>query len=118
MEVNKIINQRRLELGLTLKDVAKALGVAESTVSRYESLDIKHMGIDKIEALAKVLDCTPAYLMGWEEADYSEDNGAFLGTVLQNKAFLNAMKKAWAMPESKKETLYSYIDFLCATNQR
>lgn len=66
MDTYKIIKKRCLELGLTLKDVAKALGVAESTVSRYESLDIQNMGIDKIEALAKVLKCSPAYLMGWE----------------------------------------------------
>lgn len=66
MEINKIIKQRRLELELTLKDVSNALGIAESTVSRYESSDIRNMGIDKIEALAKVLQCSPSYLMGWE----------------------------------------------------
>ena len=69
MEINKIIKKRRLELGLTLKDVANALGIAESTVSRYESSDIQNMGIDKIESLAKVLECSPAYLMGWEKAN-------------------------------------------------
>lgn len=68
MEINKIIKARRQELGLTLKDVAKALGIAESTVSRYESSDIQNMGIDKIEALAKVLQCSPAYLMGWDKS--------------------------------------------------
>lgn len=68
METYKIIKNRRLELGLTLKDVAKALGVAESTVSRYESSDIQNMGIDKIEALSRVLRCTPGFLMGWESA--------------------------------------------------
>lgn len=66
MDTYKIIKNRRLELGLTLKDVASALGVAESTVSRYESSDIQNMGIDKIEALARVLKCSPTYLMGWE----------------------------------------------------
>lgn len=66
-EVNKIIKNRRLELNLTLKDVAKALGVADSTVLRYETKDIQNMGIDKIETLAKVLQCDPAYLMGWDK---------------------------------------------------
>lgn len=66
MEISKIIKNRRIELGLTLKEVADSLGVAESTVSRYESSDIQNMGIDKIEALAKVLKCSPGYLMGWE----------------------------------------------------
>ena len=67
MSVQHIIKKRRLELGLTLKQVAKALSVAEGTVSRYESGDIQNMGIDKIEALSKVLKCSPGYLMGWED---------------------------------------------------
>ena len=66
MDVHDRIKLRRLELGLTLKDVSKKLGVAESTVSRYETEDIKNMGIDKIEKLAAALYCTPGYLMGWE----------------------------------------------------
>lgn len=67
MNIQTIIKNRRLELGLTMKDVAKALGVSEATVSRYESGEIQNMGIDKIEALAKVLRCSPGYLMGWED---------------------------------------------------
>lgn len=50
-----------------MRDVADALGISPSTVSRYESSDIQNMGIDKIEALAKVLRCSPAFLMGWED---------------------------------------------------
>lgn len=68
LSVQEIIKRRRLELDLTLKDVAKALGVAEGTVSRYESGDIQNMGIDKIEALAHILRCSPGYLMGWQES--------------------------------------------------
>ena len=68
MAVQDIIKRRRMELDLTLKDVAKALGVAEGTVSRYESGDIQNMGIDKIARLAKVLQCSPGYLMGWEDS--------------------------------------------------
>ena len=67
MSVQDIIKKRRLELNLTLKDVATALGVAEGTVSRYETGDIQNMGIDKIDRLAKILRCSPGYLMGWEE---------------------------------------------------
>jgi len=66
MEINEMIKKRRLELGLTLKDVAASLGVAESTVLRYERKDIQNMGIDKIVQLAKVLKCSPADLLGWD----------------------------------------------------
>ena len=67
MEVQEIIKARRIELGLSIREVSQALGVAASTVSRYESSDIQNMGIDKIEALSKVLRCSPSYLMGWED---------------------------------------------------
>lgn len=85
MSIQTIIKNRRLELDLTMKDVAKALGVSEATVSRYESGEIQNMGIDKIETLAKVLRCSPGYLMGWEDnptplsgSDLSYDEAHFL----------------------------------------
>lgn len=88
MDTYKIIKSRRLELGLTLKDVAKALGVAESTVSRYESSDIQNMGIDKIEALSRVLRCSPAYLMGWDNSVSS----AFVLTDIEKRIILEYRK--------------------------
>lgn len=72
MEIQEIIKARRNELGLSVREVAQALNVAPSTVSRYESSDIQNMGIDKIEALAKVLRCSPSYLMGWESTSPSQ----------------------------------------------
>lgn len=73
MEIWLKIKGRRTELGLTLKEVAKALGVSESTVQRYETSEIRNMGIDKVEALARVLKVAPEYLMGWtdEKEDFS-----------------------------------------------
>ncbi len=67
MTTSEKIKARRKELGLTLEDVANALGVAKSTVLRYETEAIKNAGSDKIEALARVLNLSPAYLMGWED---------------------------------------------------
>lgn len=66
MEISERIKKRRLELGLTLEDVADKLGVAKSTVLRYETKAIGNMGLDKLELLAVALHCTPAYLMGWD----------------------------------------------------
>lgn len=90
MEINEIIKQRRKELGLTLKQVAEQLGVSESLISRYESKDVKNMGIDKITPLAKVLKCTPAYLMGWEEKLVSNavilDKSQFIYVPVYGKA--------------------------------
>ena len=70
MDINEKIKQRRLELNLSLEDVAKALGVNKSTILRYESKSISKMPIASIPPLAKVLKCSPEYLMGWED-DFS-----------------------------------------------
>lgn len=40
MEVKHLIKQKRIEKNLTILDVAKAVGVSEATVSRWESGDI------------------------------------------------------------------------------
>lgn len=65
MTISERIKARRIELGLTLEDVGKILNVSKSTVLRYETSEIENMGIDKLENLAKALQTTPGFLMGW-----------------------------------------------------
>ena len=58
-EIANKIKTRRIELGLTLEDVAKAVGVGRSTVQRWESGLIQNMKRDKIAKLASVLQMNP-----------------------------------------------------------
>ena len=58
-EIANKIKARRIELGLTLEDIAQAVGVGRSTVRKWEIGMIKNMGRDKIAALAKVLQMNP-----------------------------------------------------------
>ena len=53
------LKDKRIELGLTLEDVGKAVGVGKSTVRKWETGSIGNMGRDKIAALAKVLHISP-----------------------------------------------------------
>lgn len=71
MEMSDKIRVLRDSLGLTLEQVGNAVGVGKSTVRKWESGDIKNMRRDKIAALARILQTTPAYLMGWEEDETS-----------------------------------------------
>lgn len=62
-EIANKIKNRRQELGLTLEDVAQAVGVGRSTVRKWETGMIKNMGRDKIAALAQVLKINPVELV-------------------------------------------------------
>ena len=67
MEVYERIKARRKELELSADDVAEALGVSRATVYRYESADIEKLPTQIIAPLSRVLRCSPAWLMGWDE---------------------------------------------------
>lgn len=66
MKKNKIY-YRRKELGLTLEEVGKAVGVSKSTVAKWETGFIENMKRDKIALLAKVLDIDPIELIRIDE---------------------------------------------------
>ena len=66
-KINERIKERRLQMGLTLAEVADALGVKEATAQRYESGAIKYISHETICKLSETLKCSPSYLMGWED---------------------------------------------------
>lgn len=66
MTIGERIKNRRLELNLSVEEVAAKLGKNRATVYRYENDDIKELPITVLEPLAKVLETTPADLMGWQ----------------------------------------------------
>lgn len=67
MNIGQRMKKRRAALDMTLEDVAKMIGVSRQTMSRYETGAIGNIPADKIEAVAKALRTTPAFLMGWED---------------------------------------------------
>lgn len=73
--VKDIIKSKRLELGMTMKELAEKVGVSEGTISRWESGEIANMRRNVIVSLAKALNITPAVLMGWSEPDPIEARG-------------------------------------------
>ena len=67
MTIGQRIKSRRMELGMTVDELAEKLGKNRATVYRYESDEIKNMPLQTLVPLAKALRTTPADLMG----DYS-----------------------------------------------
>ena len=63
MNIGKNIKSRRADLGLTLEEVDKIVGVSRQTIQRYESGVIASIPSDRIEKLAQALNTTPAFVM-------------------------------------------------------
>lgn len=62
------IKELRNKNGLTLAQIADKLDVAEATAQRYETgKGIKTVPYEVIEKYANIFNCTPQYIMGWEE---------------------------------------------------
>lgn len=66
-EFNINLKKRRLELGMTLKNVADIVGVTESTVRKWEVGIIANMKKNKLEKLANALQTTIPYILGLED---------------------------------------------------
>lgn len=73
MTIADRIRNRRLELGLSVDDLANRLHKNRATVYRYESNYIKSYSPNVMESLAKALETTPAYFYGYEEADQESE---------------------------------------------
>jgi len=58
------IKARRKELNLTLQNIADEIGVAKSTIQRYENGNIETIKLPVVEAIARVLKVNPSYLLG------------------------------------------------------
>lgn len=73
MNVGQRIKQRRKELKISADKLGEALGKDRSTIFRYERGDIEKLPLDILEPIAKILQTTPQYLMGWEEVQKKND---------------------------------------------
>lgn len=69
MNIGQRIKSRRLKLNMTVDEVAEKIGKNRATVYRYESSEIEDLPTSILEPLAKALQTTPGYLMGWEDEE-------------------------------------------------
>ena len=83
MTLGEKIKARRIELSLSVDEVAERIGKNRATVYRYENSDIGDIPSGVLETLAKALLTTPAQLMGWEEELSNRDKKDIAQTMEQ-----------------------------------
>lgn len=66
MGMAEIIKERRLAMGYTQEELAQKLGLQKSAIAKYENGRVENIKRSIIAEMAKSLECSPAYLMGWD----------------------------------------------------
>ncbi|MCO4473050.1 XRE family transcriptional regulator [Streptococcus pasteurianus] len=72
MNVGERIKQRRKSMKMSADQLAERVGVSRSTIFRYEKGDIEKVGPDVLKGIAKALNTTPSFLMGWDDIQESK----------------------------------------------
>lgn len=67
LKIGQRIKERRKELKISADELAKRLNKDRSTIYRYENGDIENLPLDILAPIAKALETSPAYLMGWDK---------------------------------------------------
>lgn len=94
--IERIKNQRE-KLGFSFQDLATLTDMSKSTLQRYETGGIKNIPLGKLEILAKALQVTPEYILGWDEKEPATDSIEQLRIQMEktlNKKITSAQAKS------------------------
>lgn len=67
------IKSLREKIGLSSSELALKIDVSKQNMYKYENDIITNIPSDKIELIAKCLNVSPAYIMGWDKYSVNEN---------------------------------------------
>ncbi len=109
------IEQRRKALGLTLEYVAAEIGVAKSTIQRYEKGTIEKIKLPVIEAISRVLNVNPAWIcLKSERMDRELDLPSLPNNIFplpESRSYPLIGTVACGVPILAEENISEYIQF-------
>lgn len=90
-DTGKRIKARRKELDMTQEELGQKAGVTKATINKYETGIVQNLKRSTIEDMAKALNVSPSYIMGWTDnvAEVHTNNGVIgqnSGTITVNNA--------------------------------
>lgn len=107
MTVGERIKQRRLELHLSQDELAKKVGYkSRSSINKIELS--RDLPLRKVELMAKALDTTPDYLMGWTE----EAQNYIMTLRDREEAHVERAKKLYEYYENASPEIRKAVDLL------
>jgi len=117
MEIKDLLRTKRIEKGLTMKELADRVGVSEGTISRWESGEIASMKLDRIFAIADALGIEPTAIIKPKE-EYAPTEKRMLA---KNKKHMDTARRmleegadaVFDAYEIAPEKLVDYARMLC-----
>lgn len=74
MTIGQRIKERRIELGMSVDELAELIGKNRATIYRYENNNIENLPSPVLKDLADALKTTPEYLIDWNGNEKNEKN--------------------------------------------
>ena len=109
------IKELRESKNLTQEELAKLLDTKRQTISKYEQGIVTNIPSDRIEAMARILDTTPEYILGWEKITIEEQKNSdaiadITNRLFSDEKFLNVIKSLHNLDSNKFNRAAGLLD--------
>lgn len=115
MTIGERIRERREALKINQTDLADKISVSKQTLYKYENGIVTNIPSNKIEEIAKALNTTPEFLMGWEKPKNSEME--LLADITGDPEMLEMIKKVLNMSVAQRMRVYGFIEGVYSENK-
>lgn len=113
MTVGDRIRKQRELSGISQTELAEKIAVKKQTLYKYEMNLITNIPNDVIEKIAKILNVSESYLMGWDKKDrLSNDNIELDYMLLTDDNLRGLLLEYQRLDPDHKKMLKKYLDFL------
>jgi transcriptional regulator with XRE-family HTH domain len=110
MTIGDRIKQQRESKNMSQVELAEKIGVSKQTLYKYENNIVTNIPSIKLQSIAKVLEVSPAYLMGWEN-ELADDTADLLPDLLSDKVFWENIKKLKQLNKEHQQTIFDNITY-------
>lgn len=129
-QIHKRIKRLRKQNKLSVDEIVKKLNISRATYYRYESNEIEKLPLTILEPLAKILNTTPAYLMGWQEPHqenkstqiegyYVDPETAEYAEMLRTRPEMRMLFSASrGISKEEMQEAVNYIEFIKSRNKK
>ena len=129
-QIHERIKRLRKQNKLSVDEIVKKLNISRATYYRYESNEIEKLPLTIFEPLVKILNTTPAYLMGWQEPHqenkstqiegyYVDPETAEYAEMLRTRPEMRMLFSASrGISKEEMQEAVNYIEFIKSRNKK